>query len=297
VTRLRFGTFALVALATSFLLAWALRRDDAPTGPCVVATGPASLPEVVEASGLAVSRRTPGVLWSHNDSGNAAVLFALDRTGAVRGRVHLPVRTSDWEDVSAAPCPGGDCLYIADIGDNFFARRSVRIYRVPEPSPGDARTAPPELFTATYADGRHNAEALFVVGTDLYIVTKDRVGGVYRATMTADHALTFQRIGELGLLTVTDAETSADGMWVAVRTSDEVVVYRTVDLTGGNAVPALRVPLDGFGEVQGEGVALDGDLLFLASEGRPWTGGGSVVSLRCSGSSVMPIKSLNQSKN
>src|SRR6185503_14866394 len=101
------------------------------------------MPEIPETSGLAVSRRNPGLLWSHNDSGSAAVLFALDTAGAVRGRVRVPVRTRDWEDVSAARCPSGDCLYVADIGDNKGARRTVQIYRVPEPAVGDSETAPP----------------------------------------------------------------------------------------------------------------------------------------------------------
>ena len=99
------------------------------------------LPELPEASGLAISRRTTGLLWSHNDSGNATVLFALDTSGKVRGRIRLPVLTRDWEDVSAANCTTGSCLYIADIGDNGLARRDISIYRVPEPQPGDAETA------------------------------------------------------------------------------------------------------------------------------------------------------------
>ena len=268
-------------LSAALLGACSGRADDR-AGPCVVAAGPAALPDIPEASGLAVSRRTPGVVWSHNDSGHAAVLFALDSAGAVIGRVPIPIQTRDWEDVSAAPCPAGDCLYVADIGDNAMARRSVRIYRLPEPAPGDTHTARPDVFTATYADGPHNAEALFVAGQDLYIVTKDWTGGLYRATLPPSGShLTFQRVGELGLVLVTDAETSRDATSVVVRTSDEVVVYRTADLTRGSRVPFLRVRVDGLKEPQGEGVALAGDMLFLASEGRAWTGGGSVIGLRC----------------
>ena len=50
--------------------------DDA-AGPCVVVQRPAMLPEIPEASGLAISRRNPGIIWSHNDSGHATELFAL----------------------------------------------------------------------------------------------------------------------------------------------------------------------------------------------------------------------------
>jgi hypothetical protein len=241
------------------------------------------MPELRESSGLAVSRRTPGLLWSHNDSGNAAVLFALDTAGAMRARIRVPIRPRDWEDVSAAPCPAGDCLYLADIGDNKLTRRQVQIYRIPEPAAGDADTAPPEIFNATYPDGPHDAEALFVVDADVFIVTKDRLGAVYRAAMAPSgrRDLTLQRVMQLGLAAVTDAETSRDGTLVVVRTPREAVLYRTADLIRGTNSPHLRIPLDGLREPQGEGVALDGNVLYLASEGGGWSRGGWLTSVRC----------------
>lgn len=273
---------ALVTVGASLLAAW-LASPQQSAGPCVVASGPAKLPEIPETSGLAISRRNPGLLWSHNDSGNAAVLFALDARGVVRGRVRVPKDTRDWEDISAARCPRGDCLYIADIGDNGSQRRQVTIYRVPEPARGDAQTAPPEVFNATYVDGPHNAEALFVVDADLFIVTKDRAGSVYRATITptGSRQLTFQRVGQLGIAMVTDAETSRDGTSVVVRTTDEVVLFRTADLIRGTYTPFFRTRIDGLREPQGEGVALDGDMLYLSSEGGRDGAAGWFMSLRC----------------
>jgi hypothetical protein len=277
---IKLGAAMMLVLGVSLLVAWGLRPADS-VGPCVVAKGPAMLPEIPEASGLAVSRRYPGVLWSHNDSGNATVLFALDSAGTMLGRVRVPIRTRDWEDISAARCPSNDCLYIADIGDNRSARRRVHIYRMREPAPGDAEAAPPEVFNGTYADGPHNAEAMFVIGADLFIVTRDRMGGVYRSTLSGSRELTFQRVGQLGLQAVTDAEASRDEKSVVVRTSHEAVLYRTDDLILGRNVPYLRVPIDGLKEAQGEGVALDGSILYLSSEGRPWNRAGRIVSLRC----------------
>jgi hypothetical protein len=241
------------------------------------------LPEIPETSGLAISRRTPGLLWSHNDSGSAAVLFALDTSGTVRGRVNLPIRTRDWEDVSAARCASGDCLYIADIGDNKRTRRQIQIYRVPEPAAGDANAASPDVFNGTYADGPHNAEAMFVVDANVFIITRDRAGIVYRATMTPSGGgeLTFQSIAQLGLAAVTDAEASRDGAIVVVRTSHEAVLYRTADLVHGKSAPYFRIPIGGLREPQGEGVALDGNLLYLSSEGRGWNPAGRLLSLRC----------------
>jgi hypothetical protein len=260
-----------------------MSRQDGPAGPCVVVSGPALIPELAESSGLAVSVRNPGLLWSHNDSGNAAMLFALDATGAVRGRVRLPIQTRDWEDISAARCPLGDCLYIADIGDNRLERRQVQIYRLPEPGPGDTETAPPEAFNASYSDGPHNAEAMFVVDADAFIITRDRTAGVYRATMppSGGRELTFRRVAELGLAAVTDAEASRDGKSVVVRTSHEAVFYRTADLMRGTSTPYFRIGIDGLREPQGEGVALDGNMLYLSSEGRSLSRAGRLVSLRC----------------
>jgi len=277
------GAAAALALCASLLAAWMMRPDES-AGPCLVANGPTDLPDLPETSGLAVSRRTPGLLWSHNDSGNESILFAIDAAGRVEGRVRLDGRTRDWEDISAADCLADHCLYIADIGDNSASRRRFRIYRVPEPSPGDARTASPDVFNATYADGAHNAEAMFVVGADLFIVTRDRRGLVYRSSVppSGGDDLEFKRVGQLDLAAVTDAETSRDGATVVVRTSREAVLYRATDLIRGSFAPVLRIPIHGLNEAQGEGVALDGRTLYLSSEGRPWTSGGSLMTLSCS---------------
>jgi hypothetical protein len=283
------GRIAVAAGCAVAVLAWmnlvALDQPPARTaGPCAVVNGPATLPGIQEASGLAISRRHPGVIWSHNDSGNDAVLFALDAKGAIVGRVRVPVGARDWEDVSAARCPSGPCLYVADIGDNSVSRRRIQIYRVPEPAPSDAETARPEVLAATYVDGSHNAEAMFVIGAELFVVTKDRTGAVYRSTASSPGGgdLTFRRIGQLGLEMVTDAEASPDEKSVAVRTEREVVLYRAADLVDGHVNPYARIPLGDLKEPQGEGVALDDTgTLYLASEGRGWGRPGSFLSLRC----------------
>ena len=43
--------------------------------------------QLLEGSGLAASRRPPGVFWTHNDPGDSARLFAIDRQGRVLGDV------------------------------------------------------------------------------------------------------------------------------------------------------------------------------------------------------------------
>ena len=300
------GGWALVVSATCALAALLIVAALSPSstaGPCRMIGETAMLRDVPEASGLAVSRRHAGVLWTHNDSGNETVLFAVDAMGQARGRVRVPSRTRDWEDLSAGPCrpvdgtqgEPGDCLYIADIGDNDVARRNVQVLRVPEPELDAARTARPDVFTLTYPDGPHNAEALFVVDGTFFIVTKDRRGMLYRSTtpLIEPGGMRLERVGELGLAGITDAETSRDGQSVVVRTSGEVAVYRTAALAGGpgkvrptsddgSIRPMARIPIGSLREPQGEGVALDGDVLYLASEAGGFSRAGRLLSLRCS---------------
>jgi hypothetical protein len=272
------------AIGLSGAVIWLTPASQA--GPCTVLHDSA-LRELPEASGLAISRRHPGIIWSHNDSGHRSELFALDATGAVRARVRVPIATDDWEDVSAGRCPSGDCLYIGDIGNNRLARSRVRIYRVPEPALNDTETAAAEVFTASYADGPHNAEALFILGDKIFVAPRDRgsAGVLYRATLpaAAGTEMTFERVGQLGLAPVTDAEATPDETSVVVRTSKLAIIYRAADLIRGGAEPGgLRIPLEGLKEPQGEGVALDNHgALYLASEGRPWTRGGRLISLQC----------------
>jgi len=247
--------------------------------PCQVASKK-PLPGIKEASGLTLSRRTSGVLWTHNDSGQP-VLYAFDTSGTLRGRVAVPNATVvDWEDVTAAHCPSGDCLYIADIGDNERSRSAITIYRIPEPQPADAQTAPPEVFTATYSDGAHDAEALFVVGDSLFVITKDDAGILYRIGPGGPGQVKAERIGELGIPRVTDADVSADGKTVVVRTNNEVAFYQTAVLVAGKSPkPDLRFSVRQAKEPQGEGVAFDGNrTLYLTSEGRD---GGQLSALTC----------------
>jgi hypothetical protein len=279
----RARTTAVVLAATAVLVVLLpVRAAEHDLGPCTISTGPISLPGIAEASGLTLSRKVGSLLWSHNDSGEA-VVFGVDRSG-VRARVRIPnASVTDWEDISAGRCASGDCLYIADIGDNRRSRRTVTIYRVPEPNPDAAQTSAPDVFTAAYPDGPHDAEALFVTDAGLFMITKDETGTLYRLPqpLNGNVTATLQRVGTLGLQRVTDADASPDGHLVAVRTKDDLVLYRTEDLTSGKPHPSGdRISLRTLREPQGEGVALGSDgEVYLASEG---TGrAGRLESLRC----------------
>src|SRR6266566_1484018 len=74
--------------------------------PSVALTGTLHSPRVKESSGIAASRAHPGVLWTHNDSGDDAYVYATDLAGADRGVVRIRgARAVDWEDIALGPCP------------------------------------------------------------------------------------------------------------------------------------------------------------------------------------------------
>jgi hypothetical protein len=268
------------------LTAVVLERGLAATQPplCAVIAGVTPLAGVGEASGVAVSRRTPGILWSHNDSGRAS-LFAFDNAGNAKGRVELTgVSIDDWEDLAAGSCPEGSCLYIADIGDNNRVRRGITIYRVPEPRPADQTTKPAEAWTMTYPDGPHDAEALFAASDgQLFLVSKEdaRTTALYRVPAPSGSGIgKLQQVAQLPLQRVTGAATSPDGSWVALRTNTELMFYPAADVIAGKTVQPRRFDLKPLKERQGEGVAFGPDgVIYLVGEGGGR--GGTLATIKC----------------
>ena len=252
--------------------------------------------DVAESSGLAASRRHPGVFWTHNDSGDGAVIFAIDSTGMLLGRVRVTgAENQDWEDLALGPCDdGGDCIYIADTGDNQGTREEISIYRVPEPSPTDSATAPAERLRMRYPNGGVDTEAIYVLPDGaIHLVSKGRHAPptVYRypGAPRADEVVVLRAVVRLGPAPVglpyqvTGADASPDGRWVAIRTYTAVQLYRVG--WRGRLRPQLPNPgidLQILAEPQGEAVAFAPDgSLFLTSEAGPSDVPGIISRLDC----------------
>ena len=258
-----------------------------------VQTGRFASPRVIESSGVAVSRAHPGVLWTHNDSGDGPYLYATDLLGTDRGFLLVPGADAvDWEDMALGPCPtrAGSCVYLSDTGDNLERRASVTVYAVPEPDPptgpGDTlrTTAAPAVLRLRYPDGSHDVEAIYVAprGGALYLVSKGRSGsiGVYRVARAAwsaraDSIVKAERLQVLDIRPdaaagrwVTGAAIRPDGRVVAVRTYGEIYLFHPG--VGGRLTPARErsCDVDGLDE-PGGGEAidfLDDSTLVLTSE-------------------------------
>lgn len=251
---------------TTVPLATRLCAGAAPTQ-----IGTLQSPALKELSGLAASRQYDGVLWAHNDSGDSARIFAIDRSGALRTTVDLDVTEAiDWEDIAA----DGTTLYVGDIGDNQRARTEIYVYRVAEPAL-TAKSAHADKFTLHYPDGAHDAEALMVdpVDRQLVVVTKEAAGtsGVYTTPISAPGALQPVTTLSLGLAQlVTAGDISASGDTIVLRTYTNVWVWTR--RAGESLATALARPPCGApapADAQGEALALTpaADAYVTGSEG------------------------------
>ena len=254
-----------------------------------VSVGTVSDPSVVEASGLAASRQNPGVLWLHNDRGNAAELFAIGNDGKALA-TYLPtgIKNKDWEDLAIGPGPaaGVDYLFIGDIGDNAARRSSISVYRVPEPvvsGGGAIPLAGGVALEMVYPDGAHNAEVLLSDPRtgDLYIVTKSRTdgsSGIYRypfphvagSTVVLEHVATHTFPGNIFERAATGGDISADGSAVIVRTYTRAYLWARAPgstIAAAFAGPPCELAL--VAEPQGEALAFAADLggYYTLSEG------------------------------
>ncbi len=273
--------------------------DAAPPPPCPTYVAPEVLgqvgdPDVREASGVAESRRTPGFLWVHNDSGDGSRVFALSTSGEARGRFVLDgPRPRDWEDLAIGPGPeaGLSYLYIGDVGDNLSQRANLRVRRFPEPEiPAPAEEIPVinlegvEDFTFEYPDGAHNCESLMVDprNGDVYVLVKsgDGISPLYRAAapLSADEPNVMEQVANLsfgepplrGNRSTTASDISPDGSQIIVRTYGQAWLWRRGPrATVGEAMMTEVCPIPAAREQQGEaiGFAADGQGYFTVSEG------------------------------
>ena len=232
------------------------------------------LPAVLdEASGLTSSRWSGDRIWAHNDSGDSARLFALDRAGKLLATVSLDgAKAKDWEDIARGPCAPGEaarsCLYVADMGDNKEKRDEVRFYRFAEPESLSAEMTVTafETMELRYPVGPLNAEAMWVdEQARVVILSKEEnrtrifvapfaAGGPVTATLVGERKLEGGNLFMAELVTAADYDASRRR--VAFRTYRNAYEWRLPAGAGAEALGALTpevLPLAL--EPQGEAIA------------------------------------------
>ena len=250
--------------------------------------------DLTEASGLAVSRREPRLMWTHNDAGGKRRLYALDRSGRELGSYVLKgTKLVDWEDISVGPGPDSRewYLYVGDVGANEQKRDQIVVYRLQEPKvkldqkPKKRKVKGVVPFRYRYPDGiSRDVETLMVDPQtgQLYLATK--TSGVqaelYLARVPTDETQInpLERVASLRLVVdgstapalITGGDIAADGSAVLVRTVSDAYLWPR--RSGESIAAALarepcHVRLEN--EPQGEAIAFSptGDGFYTLSEG------------------------------
>ncbi len=239
---------------------------------------------ITESSGIAPSQIADGVYYTHNDSGDTARFFKFDRAGRVLGTYNVRGASAvDWEDIASAKIGGKPYLFVGDIGDNAGNRRSITVYRVPEPTHnGEVNVRADRTYTLRYPDEPHNAESLMIHPRtgDFYIVTKanTKPSQVFKlAHPGKSGSYMLAQIGTIDLpdsfryaRLITAGDISPDAKHMMIRTymaAWEYDVRGSFDDWMKNAPRKIETNF----ELQGEGICYsrDGKSLLTTSEGVP----------------------------
>ncbi|NMH28167.1 T9SS C-terminal target domain-containing protein [Flavobacterium silvaticum] len=133
--------------------------------------------KIPEASGLVFWNDQ---LWTHNDGGHPATLFALDpNTASVVKEYKLPgIRNRDFEELTQ----DSTYFYLGDIGNNLGDTDTLHIYRIDKKSLIDSSKPNIEKLTfvwpETTNDGikqkiNFNCEAMVIINDLIYLFTKE----------------------------------------------------------------------------------------------------------------------------
>jgi hypothetical protein len=264
--------FTVLIVFTLFLSSIAVTIANCPEFSAGIAEGSLKSPLLNEASGLVASRKNANVLWAHNDSGDSARIFAMNRDGTHLGIYNLSgVTARDFEDIAIGPGPieGVDYLYIGDIGDNNGQYAYITIYRVPEPVV-DSNQLPLNITLSgvssiqlQYPDGPKDAETLMLdpVTRDIYIISKRTTyARVYRAAypQSTSSITTLEYKCQLPWSWAVGGDISSEGNMVIVRGYFNASVwYRSQgsNLWEAFAGEQCAIPLQS--EPQGEAICFD----------------------------------------
>ena len=120
-------------------------------------------------------------LWSFNDSGGEAALYAIDeRSGKITKTVRIiNAKNRDWEDIAYDE----NYVYIGDFGNNRGNSRDLKIYKIPRAALRSQKRVRAEVIRFRYSDQKdfrlrpykHNydCEAMVAYHGKLYLFSKD----------------------------------------------------------------------------------------------------------------------------
>ena len=207
---------------------------------------------IIEVSGIACSRVTPGYIWMQSDETVKYIIATTEKGDkrACKVKFTKSIRW-DWEDMSGGVYEGVNYLFIGAFGDNdeTDGNYSVVYFEEPAIDPENAPevTVTPNNIKYVYPDGKkHNNEALMYdnLTSEIYIITKVYydVCQVFRLPFRLDYGdevQTLEYICDLGVKSdlgesssgkpykgfhlVTAADISPDGKYILIKNHNNIV--------------------------------------------------------------------------
>ena len=195
---------------------------------------------VNELSGIIKSKKYKNIYWTHNDSGDKAVIYALPldkkltkkniKKIKIKGATHI-----DFEDISYY----GDSILIGDFGNNKNKRKDLCIYMIDEPNPyKDKKVKVIKKINIKFEDQKKfpakkknfDIEAMFTKDKKIYILTKhrdDTYTKLYRLKTIDKKINILEKISEFDVKAkVTGADATQDGKYVAVLTYKGIWLFK-----------------------------------------------------------------------
>ena len=238
----KFTAFVIVLLAAlifsagcSLLPAGRAAADEEQTGSPYekpVVTGKLESDDLREASGIASSKCQANVFWVQNDSGDQALIYAINATGKHLGTWKVAgANNRDWEDIATVKNGGRCYVLIGEIGDNEHKHERIAVFRVEEPTvtTESVTSSANKPLTTTeaavsyinYPNEKHDAEALLAHPTsgEVYLVTKSNnsPSHIYKFNPRFEgETQVLEKVGEIAVPaipngSVTGGDISADG--------------------------------------------------------------------------------------
>ena len=259
---------------------------------------------IIEVSGIACSRVTPGYIWMQSDETVQYIIATTEKGDERACKVNFTKSIRwDWEDMSGGVYEGVNYLFIGAFGDNdeTDGEYSVVYFEEPaiDPENTPELTVTPNRIKYVYPDGKkHNNEALMYdnLTNEIYIITKVyyNVCQVFRLPFRLDYGdevQTLEYICDLGVKSdlgdgakpykgfhlVTAADISPDGKYILIKNHNNIVstycwVLYWVRQEGESVADAVKrqpQPLKAYNttEWQGEAICwLDDDTFYTTSD-------------------------------
>ena len=192
-----------------------------------------------------------------NDSGNNPILFYLDKNGNILDERKLDCcKNNDWESLAV----DDEFIYIADMGNNFDARKNLSIIKIPIQKSSNEiaeiiNFSYPEQkkFVTTFRSSQYDAEALISMDNSLIIFTKNKLKKITEIYSLPKIAGKFEakKIGSLNTQSIiTGGDYDPDSKLLALTSTINFIKYYILIITDfslnkkNQKIDMYEIPID-----------------------------------------------------